>query len=59
MADAITGLIGAVLVIGYMYLIADKLDELPLWICTAIGLALMLYAFWIDAWRPLLKRESK
>jgi hypothetical protein len=59
MADAITGLIGAILTIGYIYLIADKLDALPLWICAVIGLALMVYAFWCDAWRPWLMRNQK
>jgi hypothetical protein len=60
MADAITGLIGAVVMVGYIYLIADKLNELPLWICAIAGLALMAYAFWIDAWRPwLLRNNSK
>jgi hypothetical protein len=58
MADAITGLIGAAIMIGYMLLIAAKLNELPLWICVIIGLAVMLCAFWVDAWRPWLARNS-
>jgi hypothetical protein len=59
MADAITGAIGAIIVIGYMWLIVDKLNELPLWIVTIIGLALMLWAFWQDDWRPVLKPDKK
>ena len=58
MGDAISGVIGAVIMGGYMYLIADKLNELPLWICVVFGLALMLYAFWVDDWRPWLMRNQ-
>jgi hypothetical protein len=57
MADAITAAIGAVIMIGYMWLIAAKLNELPLWICTLAGLVLMLWAFWEEDWNPLLKRK--
>lgn len=57
MADAITALIGAIIMIGYMVLIAGKLAALPLWIVTIIGLALMLWAFWEDDWRPIFKRR--
>jgi hypothetical protein len=59
MADAITAAIGAVIMIGYMWLIASKLNELPLWIVTIIGLLLMLWAFWDENWRPIIKRNSK
>jgi hypothetical protein len=59
MADAITALIGAIILIGYMLLIAAKLAELPLWICTTIGLALMLWGFWGDDWQPILQRSKK
>lgn len=58
-ADAVTAAIGAAIMIGYMWLIAAKLDALPLWIAVFIGLGLMLWAFWEDDWRPLLKRDSK
>jgi len=58
MADAITALIGAIIMIGYVVLIAAKLAAPPLWIASIIGLVLMLWAFWIDDWRPLLKREQ-
>jgi hypothetical protein len=59
MADAFTALIGAIIMIGYMLLIAAKLAALPLWICTIIGLALMLWGFWGDDWRPLFQRAEK
>jgi CDP-diglyceride synthetase len=59
MADAITGAIGAIIMIAYMWLIVDKLNELPLWIVTIIGLVLMLWAFWGDDWKPIFKRNSK
>jgi hypothetical protein len=59
MADAIAALIGAVIMIGYMLLIAAKLAAPPLWIVTLIGLALMLWAFWGDDWKPLFAREKK
>lgn len=59
MADAIAALVGAIIMIGYIVLIAAKLAAPPLWICCLIGLALMLWGFWGDDWRPLLKREQK
>ncbi|MDI1346047.1 MAG: hypothetical protein PSV22_18375 [Pseudolabrys sp.] len=59
MADAVAALIGAVIMIGYMLLIAAKLAAPPLWIVTLIGLALMLWAFWGDDWKPLFAREKK
>jgi hypothetical protein len=59
MADAVTAAIGAVIMFGYMWLIAAKLNSLPLWIIVFAGLALMLWAFWVDDWKPLFKRNSK
>lgn len=59
MADAITALIGAIIMIGYVVLIAAKLSATPLWVVSIIGLALMLWGFWRDDWHPLLKREQK
>jgi hypothetical protein len=56
MAEAITALVGAVIMIGYVLLIAARLATAPLLICTAIGVALMLWGFWGDAWRPILAR---
>jgi putative flippase GtrA len=59
MADAVTAAIGALIMCGYMWLIAAKLNALPLWIAVLIGLALMLWAFWQDDWRPLFKRDQR
>ena len=59
MADAITALIGAIIMIGYIVLIAAKLAAPPLWVCALIGLALMLWGFWGDDWQPLFKRPKK
>lgn len=59
MADAVTGAIGAVILIGYMWLIAAKLNDAPLWIATIIGLACMLWAFWVDDWKPVISRDKK
>jgi len=58
MADAVTAAIGAVIMIGYMWLIAAKLNTVPLWIVVIVGLVLMLWAFWGDDWKPLLKRDQ-
>lgn len=57
MQDAITAVVGAVIMAGYILLIAAKLAAPPLWIVSLIGLALMLMAFWQDDWRPLFKRD--
>jgi hypothetical protein len=59
MADAVAAIIGAVIMVGYMLLIATKLAAPPLWIVTLIGLGLMLWAFWGDDWKPLFAREKK
>ena len=59
MADAVTAAIGAIIMIGYMLLIAAKLAALPLWICVLTGLALMLLAFWQDDWQPLFGRTKQ
>jgi putative flippase GtrA len=59
MADAVTAAIGAVIMVGYMWLIVAKLNTIPLWIVTIVGLALMLWAFWVDDWKPVIKRDSK
>jgi len=59
MADAITALVGAIIMTGYIVLIAAKLAAAPLWIVSIIGLGLMLAAFWIDDWKPVLFRNSR
>jgi hypothetical protein len=58
MADAITGFIGAALMITFLVLIAAKLNELAVWIVCLIGVALMLWALWTDDFEPLLGRRS-
>ena len=57
MADAVTGLLGAVLMIVFLVLIASKLNEVALWITCISGLVLMLWAFWEDDFRPLFDRR--
>lgn len=59
MADAVTALIGAIIMIGYILLIAAKLAAPPLWIVCIIGLALMLWAFWVDDWKPVVGRDKR
>jgi hypothetical protein len=59
MADAVTAIIGAIIMIGYIFMIATKLAAAPLWIACLIGLAMMLYAFWQDDWRPLFSRQRE
>jgi hypothetical protein len=59
MADAVTGLVGAAIMVFYIWLIAFKLAALPLWIACIVGIVLMIWAFWQDAWSPVLKRNSK
>ncbi|MGA7309238.1 MAG: hypothetical protein WBX05_09840 [Pseudolabrys sp.] len=59
MADAVTAAIGAIIMIGYIYLIAIVLAAPPFWIAVFIGLSLMLWAFWIDDWKPLLGGKSE
>ena len=59
MADAVTAAIGAIIMIGYMLLIAAKLAAGPLWACVLIGLALMLWGFWWEDWEPVVKPAKK
>jgi hypothetical protein len=56
MSDALTGFLGAALMIAFLVLIAIKLNELALWIVVVIGIALMLWAYWTDALGPILGR---
>jgi hypothetical protein len=48
MADAVTALIGAIIMVGYIVPMAAMLAASPLWICCLIGLGLMLWGFWGD-----------
>jgi hypothetical protein len=57
MADAITALIGAALMIFFILLIAAKLDELPLWIVCISGICLMVWAVFTDTIAPLIWRN--
>jgi hypothetical protein len=57
MADAVTAAIGAIIMIGYILLIAFKLAEVPFWIITVFSLGLMMWAFWQDDWRPIIKKQ--
>jgi hypothetical protein len=56
MADAVTAAIGAIIMIGYILLIAVKLAEAPFWIITVFSLGLMLWAFWQEDWLPVIKK---
>lgn len=58
MSDAITGLLGAVLMIIFILLIAVRVNEVPLWIVCGAALALMTWAFWEDDVQPLLDRHT-
>jgi hypothetical protein len=58
MSDALTGFIGAVLMITFLLLIAVKLNELALWIVFLSGIVLMLWAYWKDAVEWLVSRKS-
>ena len=56
MADALTAVVGLVLMIAFLWILAGTLNELPLSIACVIGVALMLRAFWNDAFAPLFRR---
>jgi hypothetical protein len=57
MSDALTAIIGSVLLIAFLMLIAVKLAELPVWIAFIVGILLMLWGFWKDAFQPLFRRR--
>jgi putative flippase GtrA len=59
MSDAVTGFIGAALMIAFLLLIAVKLNELALWAAFVIGIVLMVWAYWTDALGPVLGRERR
>jgi hypothetical protein len=59
MADAVTALIGAIIMVGYIVPMAAMLAASPLWICCLIGLGLMLWGFWGDDWKPVIKPDEK
>ncbi len=58
MSDAITAIIGGVLMVTFLMLIATTLNELPVWIVFIVGIALMIWGFWTDAFAPLFRRDN-
>jgi hypothetical protein len=54
----VMAVVGSAIMIFYIWLIAFKLNALPLWIVCIVGVVLMIVSFWQDAWRPILKRNS-
>lgn len=58
MSDAVTSIIGAALMVTFIVLIAARVNETPLWIACLIAIALMLWAVWIDALKPIFGRRS-
>lgn len=59
MADAVAAVIGMILMIGFVSAIAGKLGDVPLWIVTLSAIALMVIAFWQDAFAPLFRRTRR
>ena len=56
MADLVTSVVGAVLMITFLAVIAAKLGDLPLWIVCLVAIGLMLWAFWRDALLPVWRK---
>jgi hypothetical protein len=59
MPDALTGFLGAALMIAFLVLTAVKLNEWALWIVCLIGIVPMVWAYWTDALGPVLGRGSR
>ena len=59
MTDAISAIIGIVLMAGFVGAIANKLGEVSLWIICLIAVAMMIFAFWQDAFAPLFRRSRQ
>jgi putative flippase GtrA len=57
MSDAVTAVVGIVLMTAFLALIALKLGEVPVWIAFIVGIALMFWGFWTDAFLPLFRRR--
>ncbi|HEX7072428.1 MAG TPA: hypothetical protein VF226_00145 [Hyphomicrobiaceae bacterium] len=55
MADAVSAIIGMVLMIGFVVAIVVTVAEIPLWIVSILAFILMAIAFWQDAFAPLLR----
>lgn len=58
MADAVSAIIGMVLMIGFVVAIVTTVAEIPLWIVSIFAFILMGFAFWQDAFAPLLRRSQ-
>jgi hypothetical protein len=58
MADAVTALVGAVLMIAFLGLIVVKLMEVALGVVCLVGISAMLWGFWVDTVAPLVRRRS-
>jgi len=58
MADAVSAIIGMALMIAFIVAIVGKVGETPLWVASVVTFALMAFAFWQDAFAPLLRRLS-
>lgn len=59
MADAVSAIIGMVLMITFVVAIVAKVAEVPLWIVSIFAFVLMAFAFWQDAFAPLLRRSQR
>ena len=46
MANLISGLIALAIAIGYVGILAVRVDSLPVWIVFAIGVAMMAWSFY-------------
>lgn len=58
MSDAITAIVGIVIMVTFLMFIAVTLSEVPVWIVFLVGIALMLWGFWKDAFEPLFRPRS-
>ena len=59
MADAISAVVGIVLMIAFLSAIAAKLGEISLWVVCLFAIVLMIVAFWQDAFAPLFRRSGR
>lgn len=59
MADAVSAVIGMALMIAFVVAIVSKVGEVPLWIVSILAFVLMAFAFWQDAFQPLLRRSRR
>lgn len=59
MADAVSAVIGMALMIAFVVAIVGKVGEVPLWIVSILAFVLMAFAFWQDAFQPLLRRSRR